>query len=356
MIKSYIKKITVYKPPLEGRTEKKYLLLDFNERTTEPSRKVKDALKKFINSGKLQLYPEYGDLETKIARYAKVKKDQVITVNGSDQGIDIIARAYLSEGDKAITPFPAFPMHCQAVALQGAKILEPVYKEGKAPVSKILDLIAREKRLKLVILCNPNNPTGIAISLEDTERIVEKAKAKEIAVLHDEAYFEFSGITAKNLISKYDNLYIVRTFSKPFGLAGLRIGYIISQEKNILELLKIRGPYAVNIFAKTAVIAALEDKKYMEDYVKEVMEKSKPRIEEFLRKEGIKFFPSRTNFLFLDLKNAEKIAMDLKKRGILTRPKELPEGGLGLRISIGTLENTEKFISVLAETLKKNKK
>jgi histidinol-phosphate aminotransferase len=339
-----IRKMQPYKPPLEGRSKGIYLLLDFNERTTEPSPRVKEALKKFIDSGRLQVYPEYGDLEEKIAQYAGVDGVEVMVTNGGDQGIDIICRAHLSEGDKAIVPQPSFAMHFQSAEIQGAEILEPSYsQDGSFPLKEILDLVAKENNIRVVILCNPNNPLGVAIPLKDVEKILQRAQEKGIAVMHDEAYFEFSGITAKDLIKKYDNLYIIRTFSKAFGLVSTRVGYVISSQHNLKELLKIRGPYDVNMFAKTAVLAALEDIGYMKDYVKEVMHGSKSVLEKFLREKGMRFFPSAANFLFLEV-NDSSLFEGLKKKGILVRPKTGAGGKQGVRISIGTLEQTKRFI------------
>jgi histidinol-phosphate aminotransferase len=340
-----------YKPPLEGRASKDFLLLDFNERTVPPSQKVKEALKRFIDSDRLQVYPEYGDLEDKIAKYAGVKPGEMMVTNGGDQGIDIVCRAFLDEGDKAIIPFPAFAMHYQSAGIQGADILEPSYREsGEFPLDEVLELMEDEK-IKLVILCNPNNPLGSVMQINDVEQILSKGKEKDIAVLHDEAYFEFSGITAKDLIGKYDNLYIIRTFAKAFGLVSARVGYVISQENNIQELLKIRGPYDVNMFAKTAVVAALENRDYMEDYVKEVMELSKPKLENFLKDKNISFFPSEANFLFLKIENPEEVMGKLKDKGILVRPKTGPDGKKSIRISIGKVKDTQKFIEVFSSIL-----
>jgi len=353
-IKERIKKMSHYKPPLEGRSAKNYLLLDFNERTTGPSPGVKEALKRFTDSDRLQVYPAYGDLEAKIAEYAGVKIGQAMVTNGGDQGIDIICRAYLDPGDKIIIPFPEFAMHYQSAGIQGAEILEPRYKgEGKLPLNEVLELMDDEK-VKLIIFSNPNNPTGIATSISDVEKILVKAKEKNIAVLHDEAYFEFSGLTCKDLIEKYDNLYIIRTFAKAFGLVSARAGYVISQKRNIQELLKIRGPYDVNMFAKTAILAALEDPKYMENYVKEVMEKSKPKIEKFLREKGVFFYPSAANFLLLKVANPQELIENLKLEGILVRPKSAPDGKKAIRVSIGTFKDTEQFIRVFKDILDKS--
>ncbi len=353
-IKNRIKKMGHYKPPLEGRSAKDYLLLDFNERTIGPGSKVKEALKNFIDSDKTQVYPEYGDLEERIAQYAKVKSGQVMVTNGADQGIDIICRAHLDKGDKAIIPFPSFAMHYQSAGIQGAEILEPAYgvENGSFPLEEVLNLLEDEK-VKLVIICNPNNPLGVLTPIEDIEKIIKKTKEKETAVLDDEACFDFCGVTTKDLIDKYDNLFIVRTFAKAYGLSSLRAGYVISQEKNIQELKKIRGPYDVNMFAKMAILAALKNPKYVEDYIKEVMEISKPKLEEFLREKGVFFYPSQANFLLLKIKNPEKIIEGLKEKGILVRPKPAPDGKLAIRITIGTLEDTERFIKAFGKMLDK---
>jgi len=350
-VKERIKKMGRYNPPLEGRASKDYLLLDFNERTTPPSPKVKAALKKFIDSDKLQTYPEYGNLEAKIAQYAEVKPGQTMVTNGGDQGIDVICRAHLNPGDKVIIPFPEFAMHYQSAQIQGAEILEPKYAETGVPIDEILNLIEKEKEDRSIIFSNHNNPTGIPTPISEVKKIIEKAQEKSIAVLHDEAYFEFSEITGKDLIEKYDNLYIIRTFAKAFGLVSARAGYVISREENIQELLKIRGPYDVNMFAKTAVMAALEDTKYMKDYVKEVMEESKPKLEAFLRGKEIFFYPSAANFLLLKVPNPEKIIEGLKNKEILVRPKTAPGGQKAIRISVGTREDIEKFIKAFKEVL-----
>jgi histidinol-phosphate aminotransferase len=356
MIKERIKKMGHYKPPLEGRAKKNYLLLDFNERTIPPSPKIKKALKKFIDSDRLQVYPEYGDLEEKIAQYAKVKPGQVMVTNGGDQAIDIVCRAILDQGDKVIIPFPEFAMQYQSARVQGAEILEPRYKrEGRLPLEEILKMM-EDKKVKLIIFSNPNNPTGIFTPIKIVEKILKKAKKKGISLLHDEAYFEFSKITANGLIEKYDNLFIVRTFAKAFGIVATRAGYLISQEKNIQELKKIRGPYDVNMFAKSAILAALKDKRYMEEYVKEVMEVSKPKLEKFLKKKGIFFYPSKANFLFLETKDSQDLIEKLKSKGILVRPKPTPEGKEGIRVSIGTLKDTQRFIKAFGEIIDKREK
>ena len=348
-VKSTIQKMNPYSPPLEGRASEGYLLLDFNEMTIEPSPKVKRALKEFVDSGRIQVYPEYGDLDKVIAKYVGCEAGEVLVTNGSDQAIEVILRTFLEKGDKIVIPSPSFAMFYQSAQVQGAEIITPHYTKENLdfPLTEVLNLL--EQRPTCLILCNPNNPTGTAITKEDVHKMLEKAKENNVVVLHDEAYFEFSGITAKDFIQEFDNLFITRTFSKQFGLAALRIGYVISQKKNIEELRKIRGPYDVNMFAKTAVVAALDDIDYARKYATEVMEEAKPRVEAFFREHHIKFYESSANFLLIEPKDSEKTFEVLKAKGIVVRPrKDLPGT---IRISIGTLNDTERFIQAYSSLL-----
>ena len=354
-IRENIKKMSAYNPPLEGRASAGYLLLDFNEMTIEPSQKVKKALKEFVDSGRLQVYPEYGDLEAKIAKYAGVKPEQAMVTNGSDQGIDVIVRTFVKDNDKVIIPSPSFAMYYQSSNIQGAKILQPIYRPDLSfPLEEVLDLI--EKGAKLLIIANPNNPTGTAISKKDVLKILKKAKEKDVAVLHDEAYFEFSKITAKDLINDFDNLFITRTFSKTFGLVSTRLGYVLSQEKNIKELMKIRGPYDVNMFAKTAISAALEDLDYVEKYVKEVMEKSKPKLEKFFKENKVKFWPSKANFLLVKPESQKRALEILKSENILVRQRKETDIKGTIRVSIGTFNDTARFIKAYSKVIRCGKK
>src|SRR3989338_6722840 len=343
-VRDNIKAMTPYNPPLEGRSAKGYLLLDFNEMTIETSPKVRQALHDFVDSKRVQVYPEYGDLNEVIASYAGVKPEEILVVNGSDQGIDVVTRAFVEKGDRVIIPSPSFAMEYQSALVQGAEIIKPEYQGADLafPLSEVLELLDSSPRL--LVLCNPNNPTGGDIPMEDVRRILEKAKEKDVVVLHDEAYFEFSGITAKDFIKDFDNLCITRTLSKQFGIASVRAGYIVSHAQNIQEFMKIRGPYDVNMFAAAAIRAALSDVEYSRTYIKEVMERAKPMLEEFFKKHNIPFYPSRANFLLIKPENPEEVLRVLQEAGILIRPRSDVPGTL--RVSVGTVKDAEQFISV----------
>lgn len=323
-----IREMKKYLPPLEGRRCFKGRLLDFNERTIPPSKKAIKALRKFVNSGQIQLYPEYASINNKIAKYAGAKSNQVMITNGSDQGMDIIFRAYTKNGDKVFIPSPSFAMFFQCAQIMGNKIVSSM-----------------EDGVKLVVICNPNNPTGSCVSLEEIEKILTKALKISAMVYVDEAYFEFCGVTAAGLIDKYPNLIVSRTFSKAFGLASLRIGYVLSSSRNIDEMMKIRGPYDISMPAVVAASAALDDAEEMERYVDEVMNKAKPLVENYFTANNIKFFPSRANFLLFKMENPSMHSEKLKNLGFLTRPRE-GEGIDGtIRVTIGTVSQMKKFIN-----------
>lgn len=349
-----------YKPPLEGRS-KGYLLLDFNERTIPPPKKIRTLLEDYSREGKIHVYPEYDNLDEIIANYAGVRREEIIFTNGSDQGIDIIFRATVEKGDKVIIPSPSFAMFYQSAGTQGANIITPRYKGDELlyPIEEVLDNI--DKDTSLVIVCNPNNPTGSIVYKEDIQKVVKRSKEFDAAVMIDEAYHEFNpSITAKDLINSNENVFVTRSFSKVLGIAALRVGYVISQKNNINQLRKIRGPYDCNMEA-VAVVKALNYKdtiKEMMSYIKEVMDEAKPRTEEFFKNKGVKVYPSGANFLLVDPKPwcsgeiyefLKSYEIPEKYRGILVRPR--PDPPNTIRVTIGTNEDMNYFMEAFEKFL-----
>ncbi len=278
LIKEHIRRMQAYRPPLEGRDPQVHLLLDFNERTVPVSQHIKDALARFLDEDNLMVYPHYGDFCTKIASYAQVKSSQTMFTNGSDQGIDLVIRATCVAGDEIIIPAPSFAMYWQAAQVQGLSIVEVPYTDDfRFPETGLMAKIS--EKTKVVVIANPNSPTGTLVS---QETIVAIARVNPgIVLLVDECYFEYTGVTAKDWIEELPNLFVLRTFSKTWGLSSLRIGYVLASEENISQLLKIRGPYDVNQLAVVAVQAALEQPNYALEYVREVLEVSKPLLPPF---------------------------------------------------------------------------
>lgn len=329
-----------YSPPIEQRAKFEGLRLDFNERLAPLPRNVISAVQNF-DSQKLMLYPSYGGLLQKIAKYAGVGALNMMITNGSDQGMELIFRTFVSDEDTVVIPSPSFAMFYQVAQVQGAEIIKPKYKSGGSfPFDEVIELL--KQKPKLVIICNPNNPTGTLLPLEKIEVILRVAG--DTLVYVDEAYFEFSKITTARLIKKYTNLFITRTFSKAFGLAALRIGYLMSCRANIDEMLKVRGPYDINQIAKIAAEASLETLPELRKYCDEVMNKAKPLVEKFFKEKGVVFYPSGANFIYFKEPFAG-FSEKLESRGILIRPQA---DGYA-RVTIGPLKQMQQFIEIFTQ-------
>ncbi|MYM64581.1 histidinol-phosphate transaminase [Pseudomaricurvus sp. HS19] len=348
IFKKHIDAMSAYTPPLEGRDPKAYTLLDFNERTVEVTESVRQALHRFIDSGRLQMYPSYGDLTRRIAEYCGVADDKVMITNGSDQGIELIIRAACNAGDEIIIPGPSFAMYSQVAKAEALTIIEPQYtRQGGYPLQQVLEAVTDKTRV--IVVSNPNNPCGTLVAPEDVVRIAKAAP--QAAILVDECYFEYSKTSVKDHLDECRNLLITRTFSKTWGLPSIRLGYILSHNDNIRALLNVRGPYDVNQFAVVAVLAALEDKATSLAYVDEVMGVSKPMLETYLQERGVDFWPSAANYLWTFPEQPELLNGALVAAHILVRPKADAAGRMGLRITLGTEAQTRALIEVLEGVL-----
>jgi histidinol-phosphate aminotransferase len=241
-------------------------------------------------------------------------------------------------------------MYEQAAKTEGLVIRSPHFTLTKGfPVDEVLAAI--NPKTSIVVFSQPNNPTGTAISREDILTIAKKAP--HCAMLVDECYYEFMdpASTVKDVLAELPNIFLTRTFSKTWGLASLRIGYLLSSKENIDALCSVRGPYDINQLSVVALRAALKDSKYVFDFVNEVNQHAKPAFEDFLCSHGIKSWPSSCNFIFCYFDKPNELEASLRERNILVRPKKDADGVLGLRVSIGTMEQTKRLISTLEELL-----
>ena len=343
-MKPQLKQTKPYKPPLENRNE--MIRLDFNENTSNSNPALEKVLL-CLSVEDISQYPNYKGLNEAIAEYACIKETMVLPTNGCDEAIKLVIDAFVSENDEVVIPKPSFSMFFIYAQAAGAEIKSPQYYEnGEFPIEEVLNSI--NDKTKLVIVCSPNNPTGTTIKESDLERILQKTNG---AVLLDEAYFEFSGKTAVGLLEKYDNLIISRSFSKAFGLAGLRIGYLLSNTETIQSMKSIYSPYAVNIIAKKAAVECLKDPRYMKDYVLEVKE-NKAKLDGFLLKNEIVFIKGEANFVLCDFKKSREFVVNsLFREGILVRSQTELEGNV--RITVGDKRKNEILIKTLEKILSK---
>ena len=215
-----VQRMAAYHPPTAGRAGK--LRLDFNENTVGCSPKVAEFLKTRISGEQLAIYPEYVEVKARLAAHFGVADNEMLLTNGTDEAIQVLINTFIETNADVIILQPSYAMYKFYAALAGAKILALPYRDGSLafPLEELLAAIKPQTRG--ILISNPNNPTGMAVKLDGIERILQRAP--NAAVLIDEAYFEFCGITALPLIKNFPNLFISRTFSKAYGMAGMRLG------------------------------------------------------------------------------------------------------------------------------------
>jgi len=337
-----------YSPPTWDRAGK--LRLDFNENTVGCSPRVIAALKDRLTADSLSVYPEYGEAKAAIAQYFRVRPEQFVFTNGTDEAIQVLVNAYVDPGQEVLLLKPSYAMYRFYADVAGARIKEVPYLQPgmEFPLQEVLDAITPETRA--VLLANPNNPTGTGASLLAIERILHRAR--KAVVLVDEAYYEFSGVTALTEIERVPNLFVCRTFSKVFGMAGMRLGCLFSHEANVALLHKAQSPYSVNSLAVLAAVAAVQDTAYIETYVAEALA-ARELLCLGLEQLGIRYVPSSANFVLGDFgKRAIEVRDALRGQGILIRDRSYEAPGC-VRITVGTREQTRKLLAALEEVWKR---
>jgi histidinol-phosphate aminotransferase len=337
-------KMAPYSPPTAGREGK--LRLDFNENTVGCSPRVIEFLRKRLTAGGLAVYPEYAETKQALAGFFQVPSEQLLLTNGTDEAIQVLVNTYINAGDEVLLLRPAYAMYRFYAEVAGAAIREVRYRPPQMdfPLDELLQAITSKTRA--VILANPNNPTGTGVQLHGIERILKRAR--KAAVLIDEAYYEFSGITALPLIEREPNLFVSRTFSKVYGIAAMRLGCVFSHPANIAFLHKAQSPYSVNALAALAVQEAVRDRAYIEHYVAEVLA-ARELLSVGLEKLGIPYVPSSANFVLANLgKRAIPVRDTLRARGILVRDRSYEVPG-HVRMTVGTREQTRRLLAALEE-------
>lgn len=333
-----------YSPPTGGRADK--LRLDFNENTVGCSPKVAAFLREALTENQLAVYPEYTDTKRVLAEHFGVAPEQFTLTNGTDEAIQVLINTYVDDDDDVLILRPSYAMYRFYAEVAGASVREIDYRPQKLafPLEELLEAI--EPTTKAVLISNPNNPTGSTVSLEGIERILRKAQ--DAAVLIDEAYFEFCGITALRVLDRYSNLFVSRTFSKVYGMAAMRVGCIFSQAGNIQYLHKAQSPYSVNTLAAMAARVAVQDTAYISQFVTEVLA-ARELLYVGFEKMSIPYYESQGNFvLFRAGERSIEIRDKLRDRGVLVRDRSYEIPGC-VRVTVGTRDQVRHFLAVLQE-------
>ena len=335
-----------YHPPLGNRDA---LRLDFNENTIACSPKVKEVLAR-ISAGHLTRYPERAPVERIVAEHLGVAPEQVVLTNGVDEAIHVLFETFLDSDDELLLPVPTYTMYevyasatdARAVAVQAAANLQ-------FPFHRLIAAITT--RTKIIAIANPNSPSG---SVATRAQIIEIAqRAPDAVVLVDEAYFHFYGETVIDLVGKIPNLVVARTFSKAYGLAGLRLGVLIGPVELMQWIRRVLSPYSVNSLALACLPPALNDAAYLDWYVREVLA-ARAEFEAALDAEGVRRWPSWANFVLVDIGAQHREFVRLMSAGgVLVRDRSSDPGCEGcVRITIGTRDQMRKAVAVLDETLR----
>ncbi len=351
LIQSYLATLGAYsasKSPetLEGKVEvpvENIIKLDANENPYGCSPRVNQALATYPY---MSIYPDNRQTELRklLEGYTGVDGRYIVVGGGSNQLIDLILRLFVGPDDEVINCTPTFDMFRLSTEVGNGKMVE-VSRDGDFAVDVSAVKAAISKRTKIIILANPNSPTGNLTPQKDILKVVDTG----LPVLVDEAYYEFSGQTVASLLGQYQNLMVLRTFSKWAGLAGLRIGYGIFPPEIANYLLKIKLPYNVNAAAIVAVQESLKDIDYLMGRVKAIVAERERLFGELKKLKWLKPFPSQANFILCAVLNgkAGQLQQRLQDKGILVRYFDKPNLRDCIRISVGKPEHTDALIKTL---------
>jgi histidinol-phosphate aminotransferase len=333
-----------YHPPTGGRRSK--LRLDFNENTVGAPPHVIDFIKRYLTAADLSIYPEYDNALEDLSRHFGVAIEQFTLTNGTDEAIQLLINTYVEGGDEVLALRPSYAMYRFYSQLAGARVEELDYRPGTLafPLEELLERITPTTRALLI--SNPNNPTGTGTQVAALRKILEKAG--NAVVLIDEAYYEFSGVTMLPLLDEYPNLFVSRTFSKIYGMAAMRCGCLFSQSANMAYVRKAQSPYSVNALAAMAARIAVQDQKFVEDYVLEVLT-ARELLYVGLERLNIPYIKSQANFVLFQVGDrAIELRDELRQRGVLVRDRSYELPGC-LRVTVGTRDQIRRFLDELEQ-------
>ena len=328
--------------------KKQWVKLASNENLLGPSPKAVEAIRRELTN--IQFYPEGPSplLRQGLANLLSLKEKNVVTSNGADNLILMIASAFVNTGDEVILADPTFSVYTNVTQIMGGK---PVRVRLKHYVHDLDGMLRRvTRKTKLIFICNPNNPTGTIVTQTSLNRFLSRLPERVIVIL-DEAYGDFvedplypNGL---DYVKTNHQLIALRTFSKVYGLAGLRIGYAIGREDLIQCLYQVRDPFPVHRLAQVAAVAALNDTDHIRKS-KQLVYEGRQYLYQELDRMGIHYVRSQANFIFVDFKmNIEEIFKGLLREGIIIRPGKAwgyPTCG---RVTIGRLEHNRRFVQAL---------
>tara|TARA_Y100001960_G_C14667023_1_gene823859 strand:- start:204 stop:1271 length:1068 start_codon:yes stop_codon:yes gene_type:complete len=355
MIRKNLSNILTYEPvePISliankfGIDADQIIKLNGNENPYGPSPKIIDAIK----GSEISIYPDpfQRNLRQELEKFLKINSDYIIGGAGSDELIDLLFKLFISPGDLVLDCDPTFGMYSFCARVAGAKV-EKIPRNSNFDLDINAIRASTSRSPKIIFISSPNNPTGNICKIDEIKALLDL----NILVVVDEAYYEFNGFSVANLVPEFDNLVVLRTFSKWAGLAGLRIGYGIMPKNIVLHLLDIKSPYNVSTIAESAAIASLNDSAYLFENVEKIKNGKKYLFNKLNDIDGISPYPSAGNFVLFNLINSKKaieIYNKLRSKGILIRKFNNVRLEKCLRVSVGTDPHNTTFINTLMDIM-----
>jgi histidinol-phosphate aminotransferase len=323
-----------------------------NENLITPSQKVMDAIIEAARLG--NLYPGSGPmLRKKLGQLAGLNADYVVLGNGSTDVINFVVHTFVAPGDEVIIPIPTFPMYeARVYVAGGVPVPVPMTTDFYWDIQGIIDAV--NPKTKLIFISSPNNPTGNQISLGDLTRILELG----LPTFFDEAYYELEDnvVSRASMIEQYPHMVVNRTFSKAYGLAGFRIGYLLCEPRLASYFNRVRIPWNVSLVSIAAAYAGLEDEESQQEKRKNVIEGRNYLFTEVNKIQGMRAYPSEGNFVLIDASALGISSVEIRDRmqykGIFIRPMSghnMPSGFI--RVTVGNPQQNHRFILNLMELM-----
>lgn len=344
--------------PYKPSKEKCSIKLDANESPYDIPLEVKERIWQRLKREKINFYydPSCDELREELSKYVGVSTEQIFVGSGSDEIISDLLFAFAGPGRDVIIPVPAFSSYEIFATVCGARVIKvPLLLEQKEGFWRWdLDVEAMKKHFskeqpQMMFLCYPNNPTGDYFS---EEKILDLIESFYGIVAVDEAYFEFGRKTFANRLSKYPHVAVIRTFSKVFSMAGLRVGYAVAHESIINQLYKVKLPYNVTLFSQIAAVEILKSLDWVWNLRDELVKSRNELKAELGKMPGIRVYPSSTNFLLCEFEKPRDVVYEkLLEKGILTRKLNGEKLENVLRFCVGSPEQNKVLVDALSQIL-----
>ncbi len=351
-VRPHLDALHPYVPGKPIREERNILKLASNENLLGPPASVVEALRKAAE--RVHYYPDDGSalLRQRLADKFSLEPDMLLPVAGCAEGIYYISQTFVDDGDEVVVSHPGFSIFNIAGAIQNAKVVRVPVKDDFTPDTAGLAEAVTENT-KIVWLDNPNNPCSTIVRRPEVEELISKIGGRALFV-HDEAYVDFvtdpGYVSGLEYLQEHENVIILRTFSKIYALAGLRIGVIIARPEVIAALHKVRMPFNVNALAQAALLAALEDEEYHRQSVAMAIE-MREQMGKLLGEYGFRYVPSHTNFLLFDARvDSVELAREMNEQGVFVRPMKGAGLATWVRASVpSNIVDCHRFADTLVE-------